>query len=104
MRINTGFSDKSGRIIHRKSHQSCRLFWKTFNYFVFGFPGLKDEEKSSAGNDELVEGLMQTILDIRKEAKLKKDWPTADKIREHLTSLNIEVKDTKDGAVWGMKE
>jgi cysteinyl-tRNA synthetase len=47
---------------------------------------------------------MQTILDIRKEAKLKKDWPTADKIREHLTSLNIEVKDTKDGAVWGMKE
>ena len=44
---------------------------------------------------------MQTILDIRKEAKLKKDWPTADKIREHLTSLNIEVKDTKDALFGG---
>jgi cysteinyl-tRNA synthetase len=80
------------------------LLRKTFTVFIFDILGLKDEGKSSAGNDELVEGLMQTILDIRKEAKLKKDWPTADKIREHLTSLNIEVKDTKEGAVWGMKE
>jgi cysteinyl-tRNA synthetase len=80
------------------------LVWKTFNDFSFDIPVSKVEEKSSAGNDELVEGLMQTILDIRKEAKLKKDWPTADKIREHLTGLNIEVKDTKDGAVWGVKE
>jgi len=80
------------------------LFWKTLNDFVFDILGLKDEAESSAGNDELVEGLMQTILDIRKEAKLKKDWPTADKIREHLNKLNIEVKDTKEGAVWGVKE
>ena len=80
------------------------MYWKTITDIIFDIPGLKDEEKSSSGNDELVEGLMQTILDIRKEAKNKKDWPTADKIREHLTSLNIEVKDTKDGAVWGIKE
>ena len=48
-------------------------FAKTFSDFIFEILGLKDEEKSSVGNDEMVEGLMQTILDIRKEAKLKKD-------------------------------
>jgi cysteinyl-tRNA synthetase len=53
--------------------------------------------------DELVEGLMQTILDLRKEAKLNKDWPTADKIRNDLGEMNIEVKDTKEGAVWNKK-
>jgi cysteinyl-tRNA synthetase len=51
-----------------------------------------------------VEDFTQTILDIRKEAKLKKDRPTAEKIREHFTKLNIEVKDTKERVVWGIKE
>jgi cysteinyl-tRNA synthetase len=48
-----------------------------------------------------VDGLMQLILDIRGQAKANKDWGTADKIRDNLKGLNIEVKDTKEGATWG---
>lgn len=83
--------------------QDLELLKKTFHVFVFDILGLKSDEQHSSANEELIEGLMQTILDIRKEAKLKKDWPTADKIRDHLNELNIEVKDTKDGVTWGVK-
>ena len=74
-----------------------------FNDFVLDILGFINEDQAAGGNDELVEGLMQTILDLRKEAKVNKDWPTADKIRDDLGILNIEVKDTKEGAVWGKK-
>lgn len=79
------------------------LLIKTYNYFVFDILGLRSDEQTASADHELVEGLIQTILDIRKEAKLKKDWPTADKIRDHLSALNIEVKDTKEGATWNVK-
>jgi cysteinyl-tRNA synthetase len=76
----------------------------TFNDFVFEILGLKADEQVAAGDESLIEGLMHTILDIRKEAKQKKDWPTADKIRDHLSKLDIEVKDTKEGASWNLKK
>jgi cysteinyl-tRNA synthetase len=81
-----------------------QLLKNTFNGFVFEILGLKADEQVAAGDESLVEGLMHTILDIRQEAKQKKDWPTADKIRDHLTKLNIEVKDTKEGASWNLKK
>jgi len=71
------------------------------NVFVFDLLGLKEEDKS--GNDELVDQLMGTILAIRKNAKLNKDWTTADQIRDELGKLNIKVKDTKDGAEWSIR-
>ncbi|MBE0638079.1 MAG: cysteine--tRNA ligase [Bacteroidales bacterium] len=83
--------------------QDMELLRMTFHVFLFEILGLKSDEQHSSANEELIEGLMQTILDIRKEAKLKKDWPTADKIRDHLNELSIEVKDTKDGVTWGVK-
>lgn len=85
------------------SDDDLELLKTTFNAFVFDILGLKNEEQAASGSDELVNGLMQTILDIRAQAKLNKDWGTADKIRTDLQKLSIEVKDTKEGAVWGKK-
>jgi len=44
--------------------------------------------------------LMELILAIRADAKTNKDWPTADRIRDHLKAMKIEVKDTKEGTTW----
>jgi cysteinyl-tRNA synthetase len=85
------------------SADDLELLRKLFNDFVYEILGFTSEAQTAGGNDELVEGLMETILDLRKNAKVNKDWPTADKIRDDLGSLNIEVKDTKDGAVWSKK-
>jgi cysteinyl-tRNA synthetase len=42
---------------------------------------------------------MQLLIDIRKEAKSKKDFITSDKIRNQLASLGILLKDEKDGGM-----
>ncbi len=73
---------------------------KLYNDFVFDILGLRMETKEASGNDEVVDGLMELILDMRKQAKENKDWGTADKIRDGLKSIKIEVKDTREGAVW----
>ncbi len=69
-----------------------------YDVFVFDVLGLVNEEEK--GDDQLVGQLMDTILNLRKDAKLNKDWSTADKIRDELGKLNIKIKDTKDGAEW----
>lgn len=73
--------------------------------FVFDVMGLKDESVSggNGGNEELLEGLMQVIIDIRKQARENKNWATADLIRDALGNLNIELKDGKDGTTWSAR-
>ncbi|MFN8309404.1 MAG: cysteine--tRNA ligase [Chitinophagales bacterium] len=59
--------------------------------------GLKEE--TSGGGDKL-EGLMQLILELRKDVRARKDFATSDKIRDELLKAGIQVKDGKDGATW----
>ncbi len=42
-------------------------------------------------------GVMELLIDIRKEAKAKKDFATSDKIRNQLTAIGINLKDEKGG-------
>ncbi len=72
-----------------------------FNAFVFDVLGLKNETQQ-AGNDELLDGLMTTLIQIRQQAKDNKDWASADLIRKELSKLNISLKDTKEGTDWGV--
>ena len=73
---------------------------KFYQDFVFDILGLQAEETKNEGQNELLDGVMQTILSLRAQAKQNKDWGTADLIRDELKKLNIKVTDTKDGAVW----
>jgi len=63
--------------------------------------GLRDEKDED--DSQLVDYLMGTILELRAAAKINKDYATADKIRDELAKLNIQIKDTKEGAKWGFK-
>jgi len=67
--------------------------------FVVDILGLKDE--SAAGSDEkLTSDLMKIIIDLRQDAKNRKEWAVSDKIRQDLKSAGIVLKDLKDGAEW----
>jgi cysteinyl-tRNA synthetase len=71
--------------------------FKTYIEDVFG---LKDQLTASDGK---LEGVLQLIIDIRKEARNKKDFMTSDKIRTTLQTLGISLKDEKDGSVsWSL--
>jgi len=55
------------------------------------------------GNSELFGQMVELLLTLRQEAKTKKDWTTSDQIRDRLTALGFEIKDTKEGADWKLK-
>ena len=82
--------------------QELELLNKLYQDFVFDILGLVDSDAGN-GNGELIEGLMQTIIDIRKEARAKKDWATSDLIRDELAKYDIVLKDGKDGTTWTKK-
>jgi cysteinyl-tRNA synthetase len=39
------------------------------------------------------------LIEIRKDAKARKDFATSDKIRNQLTAMGIQLKDEKDGSM-----
>jgi cysteinyl-tRNA synthetase len=80
------------------TESDLKLFSEKLNAFVFDVLGFVSEGKS-AGN-EVTGNLMELLLSIRNEAKLKKDFATSDLIRNKLQAMNITVKDGKDGASW----
>lgn len=50
------------------------------------------------GGDSLVPKLMQLMIDLRADARTKKDFATGDKIRNELTAMGITLEDRKGGA------
>lgn len=52
------------------------------------------------GNAELIDALMDIIIDIRQEARKKKDWATADQIRDKLAAAGIVLEDSPQGVRW----
>lgn len=72
---------------------------KLMQDFVFEIFGLKDESEQSS-NDELPDHLMNLILDIRATVKAEKNYSMADKIRDGLKAVNIQIKDSKEGSTW----
>ena len=74
-----------------------------FNTVVFEILGLKDEKTENSEKNHIFEGAINLLLKLRMEAKASKDWATADKIRDGLNFLGVEIKDTKDGFEWSLK-
>jgi cysteinyl-tRNA synthetase len=65
---------------------------------IFGLSNITQET-----NSDSIDGLMKLILEIRNTSKINKNWERADKIRNTLNELGIQIKDTKDGATWNYK-
>jgi len=72
---------------------------QVFHDFVFEIFGLFDDN-DAADEDGTLDGLMKLIIDIRADARNRKDWGTSDKIRDVLKVLNLQLKDGKEGTDW----
>jgi cysteinyl-tRNA synthetase len=51
-------------------------------------------------NTALINQLLELIVEIRREARDRKDWGTADTIRNRLKALDIELQDSRHGTTW----
>ena len=70
-----------------------------FGLFIEDVLGLKKQNEANESS-EAYHKAIDLLLNIRLEAKKNKDWATSDKIRNELTALGFEIKDTKDGFEW----
>lgn len=62
--------------------------------------GLIPHTFTTESGDDLINGLLDVLIQIRQEARSKKDWGTADAIRDKLAELNIVLEDRPDGTIW----
>ncbi len=49
---------------------------------------------------EVTDGLVRLALEQRQAARARKDFPTADAVRDQLTALGVQVEDTPSGPRW----
>ena len=75
-----------------------------FHTFVFDIFGLKLESQADTANSEVLSEVVDLLMKLRLEAKTKKDWALSDKIRNELTTIGFDIKDTKEGASWELKK
>jgi len=64
--------------------------------FVESILGLKVDQ---GANRQQLNGVVELLIEIRKQAKENKDFATSDKIRNQLADMGIQLKDEKDGSM-----
>lgn len=86
---------KSGTIqLTALSSETFNNFKNTFLGFIDQVLGLKEEQEQ---NDEILNGTISLLIDLRKKAKTDKNFMLSDKIRDDLKKLGVQIKDGKDG-------
>jgi cysteinyl-tRNA synthetase len=71
-----------------------------FHTFVNEVLGLKNETDSQSNK---LEDVMKVVIELRSEAKLKKDFATSDFIRDKLNAVGIDIKDSKEGTSFSIR-
>jgi cysteinyl-tRNA synthetase len=74
---------------------------KAMNAFVFEVLGLRNE-KGQEGGSEKLDGVVNMLIEMRKEARANKNFALSDEIRNKLATLGIELKDTKEGTTFSV--
>lgn len=59
--------------------------------------------RTTTAQTQAMNHLMDLVLDMRRDARERKDYSTSDKIRDYLTQAGIELKDGKEGTTWKVK-
>ncbi len=70
-----------------------------YQNFVFDIMGLKKETENSKATVAL-DKVIHLVLDIRNKAKIEKNFPLSDEIRNKLTDAGVQIKDGKEGSTW----
>jgi len=84
--------------ISKETFELLQSSFKTWLEDILGLTSFSEADSTK------LQGVMQLLIDIRKEAKTKKDFATSDKIRNQLTELGITLKDEKGGDMsWSIE-
>jgi len=80
--------------------EDLESFKATIHAFVFDVLGLTNETKQN-GSDK-IDGVVELLIKLRKEARDNKDWALSDQIRDELIALGIQLKDGREGTTFSI--
>jgi cysteinyl-tRNA synthetase len=78
------------------SSATVKMMKSYFSDYLENILGLHNNHHIEDGK---LGGVMNLLIDLRKDARAKKDYATSDKIRNQLQELGIALKDEKDGNI-----
>jgi cysteinyl-tRNA synthetase len=88
---------KSGNMsLSKVSAGVFNKFKTTYIGFMEEVLGLKEE---AAGNNHLLDGTIKVLIELRKKARLDRNYALSDRIRDDLKDIGIQLKDGKDGEI-----
>jgi cysteinyl-tRNA synthetase len=99
-RINDGTDKATAEDI-----EALKNVFRTFLGDILGvrLDGAAATSGAEEGALKPFEDAVDLLLGIRAEAKAKKDWATSDLIRNRMSEIGFDVKDTKSGWEWKLK-
>ncbi len=75
------------------------LLKQTLKVFTFEILGLTNVSKENSSSDKL-SGVVEILINLRKEARLNKDFELSDKIRDELAQVGIQLNDSREGTTF----
>ncbi|MEI9920051.1 MAG: cysteine--tRNA ligase [Bacteroidota bacterium] len=75
----------------------------TFNRFKSTYIGFMEEvlglKEETNGDNQLLDGTIKVLIELRKKARLDRNYALSDRIRDDLKEIGIQLKDGKDGKI-----
>lgn len=79
--------------------EDIALLKQTLNSFVFDILGIEDSQTAN-NHSEKLNGVIEMLIEMRKQARDNKNWAMSDQIRDQLLALGIQLKDGKEGTSY----
>jgi cysteinyl-tRNA synthetase len=84
------------------SENDLKTLNSTLHDFVTNVLGLVNEEEND--NDNYLNGAMSLLIELRNDARNRKDFETSDKIRDALHNVGIELKDGSQDTTYILRK
>ena len=81
--------------------EDLATFTTAIEAFVYEVLRLENEKITDSSNDKL-EGTIQLLIEMRKQARENKNFALSDQIRDQLLALGIQLKDGKEGTTFSI--
>lgn len=77
------------------------ISFSTLTNFKSAYIGFMEEvlglTEEANGNNELLDGTIKVLIELRKKARLDRNYALSDRIRDDLKNIGIQLKDGRDG-------
>ena len=90
---------KEEKLISTNHRETLKNLFDVYLTQIMGIELNRDAQLESDSN-VVEDDLIQLAVEIRNQAKLNKDWETSDLIRDKLSKIGIQLKDSKDETQW----